>query len=208
MEQDRDEAARQKAELLKAVSRLQARRQGFEDWRVAVASLSIGQEVTFTAAPGRGTVAVIDLQNGKVSVSIGPEGQEQTQEIPLQDLFPELGAFREREQISRPPRTRERGRRGREKSHGAPRQKEIGEEKLDRPVVHRHADSKAAQQSRDVLLKLASGSQVFVVPFRKRATLIRIEEQKEKATVQLGVFEIEVALADLEPVTDNSQTDQ
>lgn len=51
-----------------------------------------------------------------------------------------------------------------------------------------------------MVLGAAPGSQVFVVPFNKRATLIRINEEKELAIVQAGIFEMEVPLADVEPV--------
>jgi len=44
------------------------------------------------------------------------------------------------------------------------------------------------------------GEQVYVVPFHKRATLIRILADKDLAVVQSGIFEMQVPLIDLEPL--------
>ena len=194
LEADRDEAARHKAELSKAVARLQARRQGFDAWRQAVAKLAVGQEVTMTALPGRGTIAAMDLAAGKVTVAVG----EEKREVGLQELFPELGAFVDRSAPARtggrPPRGE---RRGRQRPAG---DRSIGEEKLDRPIVHRNPASRQAQESRELLLKQPPGSEVYVVPFRKRARLIRIDVEKDKAVVSAGAFEMQVSLADLAPI--------
>ncbi len=38
------------------------------------------------------------------------------------------------------------------------------------------------------------------MPFHKRATLIRLNPDKDQAVVQSGIFEMEIPLADLEPI--------
>jgi hypothetical protein len=204
LEADRQEAARHKSELQRAVARLHARRQGFDAWRQAVSKLAIGQEVTFNALPGRGAVAAMDLAAGKVTVAVGPE----TRELPVQELFPELGAFVDRTAPSRERASGggqavrgERHRRGRLLLKPAG-DRSIGQEKLDRPVVHRNPDSRSAKESRELLLSQPAGSEVYVVPFRKRARLIRIDAEKNKAIVSAGAFEMQVALADLEPISE------
>jgi dsDNA-specific endonuclease/ATPase MutS2 len=50
------------------------------------------------------------------------------------------------------------------------------------------------------VLQVEPGEPVFVVPFNQRATLIRIDREKDQAVVQAGAFEMQVALADLAPV--------
>jgi len=70
----------------------------------------------------------------------------------------------------------------------------------DRPIERRSADSKEAIANHDKLLATKPGDQVYVVPFHKRATLIRLNPDKDQAVVQSGIFEMEIPLADLEPV--------
>ena len=67
-------------------------------------------------------------------------------------------------------------------------------------VRHRDPKSKSAKKDRRALLDTSPGEKVFVVPFQTAATLVRIDEDKNKATVLRGAFEIQVALSDLEPV--------
>lgn len=64
----------------------------------------------------------------------------------------------------------------------------------------RSPQSRDAQQSREKLLATPPGQKVFVVPFNKPATLIRINADKGQAVVQSGAFEMELPLADLEPL--------
>jgi DNA mismatch repair protein MutS2 len=75
----------------------------------------------------------------------------------------------------------------------------------DRPIERRSADSKEAIANRDMLLAAKPGDQVYVVPFHKRATLIRLNPDKDQAVVQSGIFEMEIPLADLEPVQASEQ---
>jgi hypothetical protein len=59
---------------------------------------------------------------------------------------------------------------------------------------------RAAEAKIKALLALEPGQQVYVVPFHKRATLIRIQADKELAVVQSGIFEMQIPLVDLEPL--------
>ncbi len=74
----------------------------------------------------------------------------------------------------------------------------------DRPVPHRHPNSRSARENRDALLALQPGQPVFVVPFNQQATLIRFADDKSQATVQAGIFEMRVSVADLELVKDTA----
>ena len=76
----------------------------------------------------------------------------------------------------------------------------------DRPIERRSADSKEAIANHDKLLATKPGDQVYVVPFHKRATLIRLNPDKGQAVVQSGIFEMEIPLADLEPVQASEHT--
>jgi hypothetical protein len=67
-------------------------------------------------------------------------------------------------------------------------------------MPRRHADARQVQQALQTLLATQPGQSVYVVPFRKRATLIRLNEEKGLAVVQSGIFEMEIPLADIEPV--------
>jgi dsDNA-specific endonuclease/ATPase MutS2 len=69
-------------------------------------------------------------------------------------------------------------------------------------VVHRDPRSRGAKASREAVLNTPPGQQVYVIPFQKRATLVRIDQQKDLAVVQSGAFEMQVPLADVEPVRD------
>ena len=59
---------------------------------------------------------------------------------------------------------------------------------------------RAAEAKIKALLALEPGQQVYVVPFHKRATLIRIQADKDLAIVQSGIFEMQIPLVDLEPL--------
>jgi len=87
--------------------------------------------------------------------------------------------------------------------HGAPDgDGHANEQAHAQPMIRRSPESRAAKESHDKLLAVKPGQQVYVVPFHKRATLIRINMEKEQAVVQSGIFELELPLADLEPVRD------
>jgi dsDNA-specific endonuclease/ATPase MutS2 len=50
------------------------------------------------------------------------------------------------------------------------------------------------------ILSLQPGQKVFVVPFHKPATLIRLNPDRGQATVQAGAFEMDLPLSDLQPI--------
>jgi dsDNA-specific endonuclease/ATPase MutS2 len=64
----------------------------------------------------------------------------------------------------------------------------------------RNEKSKSAGKNRAALESAQPGDPVFVIPFNKRATLIRMDLQKQQALVQSGAFEMDLPLADIEPV--------
>ena len=108
-------------------------------------------------------------------------------------------------QADRRPPQQGQGRRGDVGQPQQPRrepheQREVREPEPNRPMYRRDPDSKAAQNSRAAILALKPGQQVYVVPFGKRATLIRVLAEKDQAIVQSGIFEMQIPLADLEAV--------
>ncbi|MBS3734297.1 MAG: DNA strand exchange inhibitor protein [Phycisphaerae bacterium] len=179
--QARAQAERMRKEYHESLKRQQTRARQFDAWLGRVARMRTGDEVPITRKPGRGTLKTVDLPALKATVAT-PEG---TLELSLQDLFPQTGPFapsHERKHRTGRSRARRRSDRG------------------NRPVKHRRPDSKAARASREALRRAEPGSEVYVVPFGKRATLVRVEPDRDQAVVQSGVFEMTIGLADLEPV--------
>jgi hypothetical protein len=70
----------------------------------------------------------------------------------------------------------------------------------NRPMDRVNVGARAAEAKIKALLALEPGQQVYVVPFHKRATLIRIQADKDLAIVQSGIFEMQIPLVDLEPL--------
>ena len=177
----------------------------FDTWLGAIARVKIGDEVPISHKPGKGTVTKVDLPGLKAAV----ETAEGALNLSLQELFPQTGPFAPH--LPAPPgekgdqRGDQPGRHRRKTSRPASREPhaEPADRHQDRPVEHRRPDSRQAQAIRAAVLKLAPGRQVFVVPFHKRATLIRINADKDLAVVQSGPFEMEIPLADLEPVKES-----
>jgi len=179
------EAERAKAEYHHSLSMLRGRQRHFDAWCSAIRRLAVGEQVTFDSPPGHGKLLAMDLPAGRVTVE-GPKGKI---ELRLQQLFPESAPF------GHPRRRRSHGK---GKAAAAPAG---GRGKpADRPVQRRSADSRQARINRDILLKLPARSEVYVVPFHKRATLLRVDAEKNLATVLAGAFELQVPLADLEPI--------
>lgn len=137
--------------------------------------------------------------------------------VPLQDIFPQTGPFAARPTSAGRPGAKSAGRSARKPASrsAAKSAKSISSRPAktgtgrqagkapasDRPMPRRNEDSAAARKNRAALLSAQTGSQVFVVPFHKRATLIRLNAEKGLAVVQSGIFEMELPLADLEPVS-------
>ena len=189
-EKVRAEALHVQQEYQRSLDLQRQRAKQFDMWLGAIARLKVGDEVPIARKPGKAKVVKTDLAGLRVTVETG-EGEL---ELSLQDLFPQTGPF-----APRPARPERKGRGGRpHPKHGQGRaHTETG------PMHRRKPDAKAAQKNLAALLATKPGEKVYVVPFGKRATLIRINEQHQQAVVQSGIFELQVPLADLEPVRKN-----
>ena len=204
------EARRVQEEYQHSLSQQKERARQFDTWLSMIGRLKVGEQVPIALKPGSGVLSELDFTRLKAKVKVREGDGEKELELSLQDLFPQTGPF-----APRPPQHegRRRGRfdHHRRDEHGhRPQQGEAHAAGAatpepppdDRPMIRRSATGKAAQANRDRLLHVQPGQQVYVVPFHKRATLIRINEEKQQAVVQSGVFEMELPLADLEPVRD------
>jgi len=183
-----DQARRERDQFHRAVQQQKQRGRQFDRWLGAIGRVKIGDEVPIARKPGVGKVVKLDFTALRVTVDT-PEGQLS---LSIQELFPQTGPFAARDGGGGVARARPgaKGEKGEKRAKRPP----------DRPIRRRSADSKAAHKNRQALLDTPPGEQVFVVPFNKRATLIRIDKGKSQATVQSGIFEMEIPLADLEPV--------
>ncbi|MFW6133665.1 MAG: MutS-related protein, partial [Planctomycetota bacterium] len=184
-EQARAEAEHAKKEYHASLQRQQARAKQFDAWLGAISRMRVGDEVPIARKPGTGKLTAVDLPALKATVET-PDGPV---ELSLQELFPQTGPF-----------SAARGRGKGRKRHKGPRRGGEREDRGDRPLKRRQPDSRAARESREALRNAAPGSEVYVVPFAKRATLVRVEPDRDQAVVQSGAFEMTIGLADLEPV--------
>ncbi len=182
---DRLQAEHLKQELHRSIEHQQERARQFDTWLSAIGRLKVGDEVPIAHKPGVGKVIRVDLPGLRATV----ETAKGPMELSLQELFPQTGPF-----AARPPTARKAA------SRGAAQPRRKAAPKPDRPMRRRSPESRDAQQNREALLATAPGQKVFVVPFNKPATLIRINESKDHAVVQSGAFEMELPLADLEPL--------
>ena len=174
-------------EAKRSLAKLRQRERSFEAWLARLKRLAIGEEVTFSQPPGFGTVIAMDLPAGKVTVRIKgkPKGSSSDgkMDLRIQELFPETSD----------PAAAAAARRGQSRRRG---------EADSRPVVHRDPKSRRARQTGKKVLELPIGSEVYVVPFRKRARLLAVDAAKQQVKVQTGAFELQVALADVEPIAE------
>ena len=182
--ESREEAAALESQRERGLKHQRERAKQFDTWLAAIGRLRVGQDVPIARKPGRGKVLKVDLLGLRATV----QTDHGELELSIQDLFPQTGPFAHEEAAAAPPR-RPRGR-----SRKAP--------EPDQPIPRRSPDSRASQERQRQILSIPVGSQVYVVPFRKRATLIRINAGKKTAIVESGAFEMEVPLADLEPLKD------
>jgi len=183
------EARRIREEYHRSLVQQKQRARQFDQWLGAIASVRVGDQVRTARRPGRGVLESIDLRGLRAVVKTG----EKSVEIPIQELFPQTGPF-----APRRPRT---ARGGTGRATGARQADRRGAEaREDRPMARRSPEGYKARANRDAVLAVKPGEQVYAVPFHKRATLIRFVEDKDLAVVQSGVFEMEIPLADLEPV--------
>jgi DNA mismatch repair protein MutS2 len=136
----------------------------------------------------------------------GPERGGQRGDQPGGQQRPERAG--QRDQRGPRPEQGERGQRPPREGQGQgpqapgrpPQRREEPPEEPNRPMDRGRAAGRAANAKRDAVMAVPSGQQVYVVPFHKRATLIRYNEEKDIATVQSGIFEIQVPLADIEVI--------
>jgi len=174
----RAEAERIRDEYHRSLTQHRQRARQFDTWLGAIARLKVGDVVPIATKPGRAKVVKVELPALRAIVATD-RGEI---ELPIQDLFPQTGPF-----ATRAPRPSA----GRRKKP-APRS--------DRPMRRGRSDPKSRQRNREAVLSVEPGQRVFVVPFNKQATLIRINPDKNNAVVQSGIFEMEIPLSDLEPL--------
>jgi len=187
-EEDRKKGRHLQEELHRSVEHQRRRGRQFDAWLGAIARLRVGAEVPIARKPGKGKIVKVDLPGLRATVQT-PGGEV---ELSLQDLFPQTGPFAAR--AARDERRRKPARKPARKHASKP------DRKPDRPMPRRSPTGKTAHADRQKLLAVQPGQQVFVVPFQKRATLIRLLPDKNQAVVQSGVFELELPLADLAPI--------
>ncbi|HAU37722.1 MAG TPA: DNA strand exchange inhibitor protein [Phycisphaerales bacterium] len=189
-QQAKEEAQRIHDEYHRSLEMQKQRARQFDTWLGAIARLKIGDEVPIAHKGGVGVVTKVNLPALRATVKVGQEEVD----LSIQDLFPQTGPFARHTHETGP--RHHRGRR-----HERPRHDE--KPPPPKPLERRSADTAVARGNREKLLAVQPGQQVYVVPFHKRATLIRINAEKDQAIVQSGVFEVEIPLADLEPVHSN-----
>lgn len=173
----RSEAEHLKQEYHRSLTHQRSRRHQFEQWIAEIGRVTVGSVVPISRPPGKGKLLELDLPGGraKVQTDKGPLS------ITLQELFPQIGPFAVHRRAPK---------------RAAHKKKP---DRRDQPVHHRSPDSAAARASRQAVLATAPGERLYVVPFRKQATLIRFNHDKDQAVVQAGAFEMQIPIADLEP---------
>jgi len=192
-EADRAASKHLQDEMHRSIEHQRRRARQFDAWIGAIARLRVGADVSIARKPGKGKVVKVDLPGLRATVDVGGEQIE----LSLQDLFPQTGPF-----APRPPRGDRKGK-GQGKGRGDRKGRGAGKaaRPANRPMPRRSTSGRAAKANRNKLLSVEPGQQVFVVPFGKRATVIRMLPEKDQAVVQSGIFELEIPLADLEPIS-------
>ncbi len=180
-EEARAEVQRLQDEYHLSLAHQKQRARQFDAWLGAIARVKIGDEVPIARKPGRGKLVKLDLPALKATVATG-DGET---DISIQDLFPQTGPF-----APRRPRSGKQSPR---------RAKAAATSGANRPIPRRSPQSRAAKADHEAVLTLKPGSEVYVIPFHKRATLIRLIPDKDQAVVQSGIFEMTIGIADLDP---------
>jgi DNA mismatch repair protein MutS2 len=193
--QKQAEAEKLQKEYRESLRMHKQRARQFDNWLGAIARLKVGDEVPMAIKPGKGKVVSVDLPGLKATVQTS--AGEKT--VSLQDLFPQTGPFAPEAKGEKTGRKR---RKRPERSGAGDKRKAKGpaKPKPDRPMRRRDEGSRAAAKSRKAMENVQPGDQVFVIPFNKKATLIRLDAEKQQAVVQSGAFEMDLPLADLEPI--------
>jgi dsDNA-specific endonuclease/ATPase MutS2 len=173
----------QAREKLESATKLQQRQKDrakrFDRWLGLIARMKIGEDVPVNVKPGQAKLLKADLPGLRATVEL-PTGR--VKQLSLQDLFPQEGPFTQGPRQNHPS----------EKSHTGPGK--------DKPIRRGLPHGKAAERKRRAVLGTKPGQKVFVVPFNTAATLVHIDQNKNQAVVLRGAMEIQVAIADLEPV--------
>ncbi len=172
----RTEAERLHQEYHRSLTQQRNRARQFEQWLASVSRMKVGDVVPITPPPGKGKVIELDLTTSRAKI----QTPSTTGWLRLQELFPQTGPFAPHHKGPK---------------HKHPKKKP---ERGDKLVHHRRPDSAAAKASRDAVLATNPGEKLYVVPFRKQATLIRFNHDKDQAVVQSGAFEMQIPIADLE----------
>ncbi|KKL96161.1 hypothetical protein LCGC14_1847240, partial [marine sediment metagenome] len=189
----RAEAERQHAEYQRSLTHQRNRQRQFEQWLAELGRARVGQTVTIGRDPGRAKLLELNLPAGRAKV----ETRAGTIELPVQELFPQIGPFARRRKPTEP------GRRARQQgTKGAKGAKAVKAEQKDRPIPRRSRDGAAAEANREAVLKTPPGGMLYVVPFHRQARLIRFNQDRNEAIVQAGAFEMQIPVADIEPVKD------
>ncbi len=201
-EEGRAEVRHLQEEYQRSLAQQKQRAQQFDAWLADIARMKVGHEVPIARKPGKGTLVSVDLPGLRAVVQT-PEGPV---ELSIQDLYPQTGPFARGARATRrggkDARGKDaRGRRGGKPASGSGRKPARGEPQEDRPMARRSPGSKSARRNAELLKDVQPGQQVYVVPFHKRATVIRIYPDKALAVVQSGIFEMEMPFADLEPIS-------
>ena len=159
----------------KAAESLRRREQDFAAWAGSIRNMAVGDVVPITREPGKATVVSADLEHMTVTVSIGQE--EFT--LPMAQIFPKRRVGAKPKRAAKAQRT-----------------------KADKPMPRQQPSrrKRGDQYNREKLLQTEPGGEVFVVPFDRKATLVRFDIGKGMAVVLAGNFEMQVPLADLRPV--------
>jgi DNA mismatch repair protein MutS2 len=178
-EADRTEARRQRQKLREMTERMREQGRQFDRWLGRLARARIGQTVPISRPPGRGELLELDLPALKARVKT----QAGELDLSVQELFPQSGPHAE----------------AADKTPQTPGEDELREAGKDRKLRRRSPESAAARRSREAVKHLRPGEMVYVVPFRKRAKLLRIDEEKQLGVVLSGAFEMEVPLGEIEP---------
>jgi len=197
----RAEAEHIRQEYHRALQQHNQRARRFDTWLGAIARMKIGDEVPIARKPGKGVLKQVDLLGLRAVVET-PEGE---MTLSIQDIFPQTGPWAPRRREPHGGEDSRRARRGRQ-DHGTrrqgspPRGGRTRKEPPNRPMDRAATSGRAAEAKIKALTALEPGQQVYVVPFHKRATLIRVLAEKHLAVVQSGIFEMEIPLIDLEPL--------
>jgi len=174
-----ERAVAMEAEYRRGLEEITSRQRELQAWAEAIAAAAPGDVVPIGRKPGVGTLVSIDLKAGKATVRTSG-GEEM--ELPTSELFPRHGkpvARAEGKQVSK----------GR-----------FRKPKDDLPIRHGKPKGRGADALRRAVLAAEPGEEVFVVPFDRACRLVRIDAKRGQVVVQMGDFELQVAISDIRPV--------